>query len=99
MKESFEKTKIKIIRYLSFKKVNPHVHWRNLLYLFILAAFFLIIFSFYLMSQIKNQQIFQITSSTTTQPSLINEKLYNKVIESFKPHSLDLSSYQDPSIY
>ena len=88
-----------------FKKVNPHTHWSVLLGIFFVIIIFLIIFSFYLMFQVKNQQIFQITESKEEQPNMINEKLLEKVNESFgnklireKEIENGGGSYKDPSI-
>lgn len=105
MKESLIKIKNKIKGFTPFKKISPHIHWRNLLYVFFVIMIVLIVFSFYLLYQIKNQQIFQVTSSSTGLSSLINEKLLEKVNESFgvkliKTKEIEdgLTTYKDPSV-
>lgn len=105
MKESLSKIKNKIKNFVSFKKINPHIHWKNLLYVFSVIIIILIVFSFYLLYEIKNQQIFQITPPSTELSSLMNEKLLEKVNESFdikliktKEIQNGLTSYKDPSI-
>jgi len=105
MKESLLKIKNKIKGFIPFKKVNPHIHWKNLLYVFFIIIIILVLFSFYLLFEIKNQQIFQVTPPSAGLSSLINEKLLNKVTESFdnklikeKEIKNSLTSYKDPSI-
>ena len=105
MKEFSIKIKNKIKSFIPFKKISPHIHWRNLLYMFFIIIIILIIFSFYLLYEIKNQQIFQITPPATGLSSLINEKLLEKVTESFdikliktKEIQDGLTTYKDPSI-
>lgn len=95
----------KIKNIFSFKKINPHQYWKNLLYVFFTMIIILIIFSLYLLFNIKNQQIFKISSISTTPPSLINEKLLNKVTESFNNKTLREKEikengkiYKDPSL-
>jgi len=90
---------------LSFRKINPHNHWKNLLHVFFILVIILIIFSFYLLFEIKNQQIFQITTKPVETTSLMNEKLLKKVTESFDSKLIkekeireNLVSYKDPSV-
>lgn len=105
MKEDLSKLKNNIKSFISFKKISPHSHWKNILHLFFLLMFLLILFSFYLLYKIKNQQIFQISSTKTEQPNMINEKLLNRVTESFNSKLLKekeikegVHTYKDPSI-
>lgn len=105
MKEFSLKIKNKIKSFIPFKKISPHLHWKNLLYFFFVIIIILIIFSFYLLYQIKNQQIFQVTPPSTGLSSLMNEKLLEKVNESFdikliktKEIQDGLTSYKDPGI-
>jgi hypothetical protein len=109
MKESLTKIENRLKKFLSikvsFKRMNPHVYWRNLLYVFFILILILILFSFYLLYQIKNQQIFQITPQSKEQLSLMNEKLYDKIAESFKNKKIKekeiengLTLYKDPSL-
>jgi type II secretory pathway component PulC len=105
MKESLNKTKKNIRNFFSFKKITPHTHWRNILYIFMILIVILIIFSLYLLNKIKNQEIFQISQTKNTQPVLINEKILKKVTESFdlkllkeKEIKEGSQTYKDPSI-
>jgi hypothetical protein len=83
MNESLIKIKNKIKSFVSFKNVNPHVYWTNLLRVFFISTLILVSFSFYLLYEIKNQQIFQIIPKTTSASALINDKLFIKITESF----------------
>lgn len=87
------------------KVLNPHKHWRVLLWVFSGVVILLIAFSLYLLYQIKNEYIFQVTTSSNETPILLKEKLMKNVIEVFelkadKENSLKLNppSYIDPSI-
>ncbi len=97
--------KINIKKFFSFKKTNPHNHWGKLLYFFMFMIIFLILFSFYLLYQVKNQQIFQTDKKTDDQSVLMNENLLKEVNEYFdlkaqktKEIKDGLKSYKDPSI-
>lgn len=65
--------------------LNPHIYWTILVQFFLVMAFVLVIFSFYLLYKIKNEQIFQVIPETSKNPpSLIKEDLLEKVYDSFK---------------
>jgi len=105
MKKLLPEIKNKIKKIISFKKINSNNHWRFLLYIFLITTTILIGSSFYLLNKIKNQQIFQITVESKKQPILMNEKLLDRVNESFEQKVLiekeikdGLKSYKDPSI-
>jgi type VI protein secretion system component VasK len=105
MKEFFSKVLNKLNGILSFKKINPHLHWRNLLYIFFMIMAVLILFSFYLLYQIKNQQIFQSAPTTALSPNLMNEKLLNEINKSFDIREVKqneikdaINTYKDPSL-
>ena len=105
MNEIFSKIKYKIKSIISFKKINPHNHWRILLYIFFLMIIVLIIFSFYLLYEVKNQQFSQVTIKPTENSVLINEKLLKKINDSFTTKQVNekeikegIKTYQDPSI-
>jgi len=84
MKNFFGKIKNKIKVLHKSRLINPHIHWTTLVRLFLFLAFLLIIFGFYLLYKIKNEQIFQVAPSTKeSTPSLVNEKLFKKIKESF----------------
>lgn len=105
MKLSFKNIQNQIKKFFSFKKINPHNHWRKLLTIFLVLIFILIIFSFYLLYRIKNQKIFQIEPKSDKSAVLINEKLLEKINDSFdqketktKEIKDGLKSFKDPSI-
>lgn len=105
MKKLLSKIKDKLKNLIPFRKVNPHVYWNNLLYIFCITIILLILFSLYMLYDIKNQQTLQIAPATSTTPSLINEKLLDKVNASFdsnlakeKAIQNNLNLYKDPSL-
>jgi len=105
MKISLDNVLNKVKKFISFKKINPHKHWRNLLYIFFVIIIILVLFSFYILYKIKNQEIFQIKPKPTDSTLLINEKLLEKVTESFNQKLIKekeardgVKIYKDPSI-
>lgn len=105
MKISLNKIQVKLKSVASFKKINPHNHWRVLLRIFFVIVIILVLFSFYILYKIKNKQVFQIKTNSTDQALLINEKLLEKVTESFTHKSIKekeikdgSKKYKDPSI-
>lgn len=105
MNEFIIKIKNKIKGFISFKKVNPHTHWRNLLYVFFIVVVLLILFSFFILYKIKNQQIFQIIPTSSESPILLNEKLLKRVTDSFNNKQIiekqikeGLILFKDPSL-
>jgi hypothetical protein len=105
MKELLSKIIDKLKRLIPFRKVNPHVYWNSLLYIFCITIILLILFSLYMLYDIKNQQALQIAPTTSTTQSLINEKLLDKVNASFDSNQIKtkeiqngLTSYKDPSL-
>ncbi len=104
MDEFLNKTKNQIKNLNSLSKINPHKHWRYLVNIFFVFVFMLILSSFYLMYQIKNQQIYQVNPSSGQEAVLINEELLEKVRQSFNEKLITqeeikngLRSYVDPS--
>ena len=77
----------------------------NLLCSFFVVVFVLIIFSIYILFEIRDEDIFQVTSNQAPeQLSLMNEKLFDKITKSFElKESMRLElenrevSYKDPS--
>lgn len=93
---------IKIIK--DFFNINPHKHWNFLLHVFLILVFVLILFSFYLLYEIKNEQIFQVTFGQKPNTVLLNEKLlknttelYNQKANKVLDVKKDMSVYSDPS--
>lgn len=105
MKIDFKKLKIQITKPSASNRVNPHSHWAILLNIFFIVITILILFSFFLLYKIKTQQIFQVEIKTEASPSIIKEKLLDRVNEYFDNKSLKeneikngLKTYQDPSL-
>lgn len=104
MNDYLNKIKDKTKNLISFNKINPHDHWKYLVNIFFVFVFLLILLSFYLMYQIKNQQIYQVNPSSEKETVLINEKLLEKVRQFYTDKLLiqeeirnGLRSYKDPS--
>lgn len=69
--------------------INPQTHWELLVKTFLIFALLLIIFSFYFLYKIKNEQIFNITPSSSDTPlNLVKENLLEKVNKSFEEKKL-----------
>lgn len=105
MKEFLPKIKNKLKSLITFRKVNPHVYWNNLLYIFFVVIVILILFSLYILYEIRNQQILQIIPTSSESHVLINEKLLKKINESFDNNLIkekqikdDINTYKDPSL-
>jgi len=73
-----------LIHLFYFKRINPHKHWGNLVRAFSFLVVLLLLFSFYLLYQVKNKQIFQIEIEKKETPNLINEKLLDKINKLFE---------------
>jgi hypothetical protein len=93
MNNFFIKTKKVLKNLFSFKHINPHKHWSNLIKVFSIIVVLLLLSSFYLLNQVKNEQIFQIEIEKKEKPNLINEKLLDKINKSF-----ELKSYNENEI-
>ena len=105
MEKLFIKIKNKIRSVISFDTINPHNHWKVLLYVFFTIIIILIILSLFFLYKIKNQQIFQVRSKATEMSNLIDDKLLKKVTESFNNKLIKSKeikngdySYKDPSV-
>jgi len=105
MKIDFEKIKERFKKSSKIGKMNPHAHWVSLLNMFFIIITILILFSFFLLYKIKTQQIFQVKTQIEVSPSIINEKLLNRVNEFFNNKSIKekeiregIKSYKDPSL-
>jgi hypothetical protein len=105
MNNLFKKVENRIKGLHKARLINPHVHWTMLVQLFLVMALILIIFGFYLLYKIRNEQIFQTTPSfSSNPPSLIKEELLEKVTNSFKKKEIlnkeieaGSISFSDPS--
>lgn len=105
MKNFFTGPNNKIQTKNSFFKINPHNHWNFLLKIFFILVSVLIIFSLYLLYEIKNEQIFQVTVEQQENPTILKEDLLKKTIEVYNKKSSKIleinnnfSVYSDPSL-
>ncbi len=100
IKEIFKKPSIQVSG-----AINPHKHWIILLWSFFIITILLIVFSLYMLYQIKNEQVFQVAPIVKVNSSLLKEQLLRDVIASFEAKAKKESSlkinppiYKDPSI-
>lgn len=70
-----------------YRTINPHKHWVYILYIFFVLLLCIIVFSLYLLFEIKNEQIFKDENHTKVEKSFIKEKTLKKVNESFDQKS------------
>lgn len=105
MKISFIKIKSLLGKIGGFFRVNPHKHWQALLYFSSSVVVLLILFSLYLLYEIKNEQIFQVKVDSETKETLLKESSLNNVINTFDnkgtKEKIIIESparYKDPSI-
>jgi len=88
-----------------FFKINPHKHWVFLLYVFFILTSVLILFSFYLLYQIKNENVFQVKVEPDEKLNLLKEDLLKKVLsEAERKEAVtndiknNIIQYKDPSL-
>ena len=86
-------------------KVNPHKHWKFLLYVFLILLVILVLFSFYLLYQINNEKVFQVKIDDGVNKIILNENVLKKVINTSDlkaSKELEIKTkgtpYKDPSI-
>jgi uncharacterized membrane protein len=85
--------------------LNPHKHWKVLLSIFSLITLLLVVFSFYLLYKIKNEQIFRANPTSSEGGVVIKEKLIKSVTDTFDQKTTKENSiksnppmYLDPSL-
>lgn len=82
------------------KTSNPHYHWTILLRVFGFIGLCLFAFSIYLLFKIKNDQIFQLSNTTSPKTISVNEKSLKKVIEIFEIKKVTFEKIKtSPSVY
>lgn len=88
-----------------FFNINPHKHWKALLYISFYLVVLLIIFSLYLLYQIKVDKIFQVKIDKQENQTLLNEDLLKKTRDLYERKAKaeentknNPSLYKDPSI-
>ena len=62
---------------------NPHKHWIILLRFFLCVALGLIVFSFYLLSQINGDKVFQVSEKPAVKSNPINDAFLKKITDLF----------------
>lgn len=84
---------------------NPHKHWMILLLIFLILVVCLIMFSLYLLFQIRGDQVFQVKPTLDDKPTILKEDLLKNVTQIFEEKAKkenDLSTnppfYRDPSL-
>ncbi len=104
MKDLLQKIKEKAKIFSKLKKMNSHGHWMILLSFAFVVTIGLIIFSFYLLFQIKTEQIFQADPKSKESGAIINEKMLKQVNQSFESKLIKENNirkgaveYKDPS--
>lgn len=98
MKLSLSKTKDK--KKSSFStEINPHKHWKVLLWLAFFITIFLIILSLYLLMKIKNEDAFKTKNSEPEAPTIIKEKTLIELTEYFKQKELKTNQLQNNPIF
>jgi hypothetical protein len=63
--------------------IDPHKHWKILLKVFLTISLLLIIFSIYILFEIKNDQMFTLKPGDRTSSQLIRQDLLDEVSKSF----------------
>jgi hypothetical protein len=100
---SFSKIKNKFRRMFT-THINPHRYWILLLRMFLIACILLTVGDFYLLYQIKTEQIFQI-KKTSDSAGMINAALLQSVQDSLNQKAQTQATvqqnppmFQDPSM-
>lgn len=107
MQEFFNKIKKYFTKQKSFRKkpINPHKHWAIILSVFFISVIALVIFSLFLLYEIKNDKFSQTVRSESVSKSAINQTLFDKVMADFNHKSQRLEELKttpevikDPSL-
>lgn len=84
--------------------ISPHKGWYTLVWVVIFSGFMLIVFSLYLFSKIKNDTLFNVKEIEEVKTENINQKLLEKILDSFKQKELNREkltngeiNFSDPS--
>lgn len=100
MNTFFKKTNNKIREIGNLFRINPHKHWNFLVYVFLILVTLLILFSFYLLFNIKNDQIFQVKITKQEDQTLLKEDLLKNITNIYdKKASRILEINNGPSVY
>ena len=89
----------------NFLKINPHKHWNFLIYTFFSLVLALMLFSFYLLYEIRNDKIFQVTLTEDENQNLLKESLLETTLNTYKNKAAKIAEiksggtvYGDPSL-
>ncbi len=100
MNNFLESTNKSIKSFNDFFKINPHKHWNFLIKIFFILVLALIIFSVYLLYEIKNEQIFQVTLNQQENKTLLKENILKTVLGDFSNKEAKRLEIKDnPSLY
>ena len=85
MQEFIDKIKKYFSKQKSFSKkhINPHKHWVIILSVFMVSVLLLIVFSLFLLYEIKNDKFFQGAKKETVNTNTINKTLFDRVTKDF----------------
>ena len=105
MKINLPKPKNIIKKMIKLTEIMPHKHWGFLVHLSILISIGLIIFSFYLLIQIKKDNLFQVEIKPKENPVLLKEKLILETKNFFEQKNIKFNEiknnpypFSDPSL-
>ena len=89
----------------NFFKINPHKHWNFFVNIFFIFVSALIVFSLYLLYEIKNEQIFQVKLEQQDSQTLLKDDALKNIIDLFNSKedkvikiNSSLPLYSDPSL-
>jgi len=66
------------------KIINPNKHWTIILFSFFILTLSLIVFSLYLLIQIKNDNFLQKDQPKNSNQNSMDEELFNRVVKYFE---------------
>ncbi len=84
MNKIFLKIKNQLKIFNDFFKINPHRQWSFLLSMFFVLVSIVILFSLYLLYEIKNEKIFQIKIVKHEKGTLLKDDLLEKITDLYK---------------
>lgn len=105
MENLFKKIKSNISSPKKKAIINPHKHWIMIVKIFFAFFFLLLIFSLYLLYEIKNEKVFYVNTTIKPTQALLKDKLLEDISNSFEEKSkksIDIKNnsiiFGDPSI-
>lgn len=105
MQKFLSKIREQINKIHNFFQINPHKHWKFVVSVFFVFVFVLVLFSLYLLYEIKNDQIFQVKKEQQETKTLLKESLLKNTIREFEIKAKEetdikngIYTYSDPSL-